>query len=655
MWFVRYYMAVDLRWLGLFRIAFGLLLCTEVVRRWLAAPHFFTNAGLLPNHYSLFQPPGPGTRYHFSLYHAFSTLPQVSVAFGLTLLVFLAYVVGWKTRWAQVLAFVCITSLNARNFLVENGGSVAVNLLALWTLFLPLGSRLSLDALVLSLKQRRESTAPELNASPSEGSVQIYRLAMFGLLLQWSLIYFFNVVHKSGVGWRNGSALHWFLHQDRIVTAVGVLIRQHASPLLLQGSTYAALAAEAALAVLLLIPFRQRATRLLALGLALLLHGGIALTARLGSFSYVMTLFFLLVLSGADYEWLVRRVRGKRRPLRVIFDGDCGVCFQICRILARLDGGRHISFQTAAECEPPPRGLVAADFESSVVAVDSEEEAHLGIAALIQIVDRLPMRGLGASLVLRLPGVRQLCAEGYRAFAARRHIVSAAMGWGTCGVAPPGPRATDARAELPSGPQSPASQLSELVGRAGGFLRTVATLCVFVMVGIQVLHDNAFSRRLVHTPPPLPTFLAAPMHTFRLYQGWRMFAPEPPYEDGRLVVDGRTVDGRQIDPLTGRPPDFTTDAPAGWGHDQYWCDFHLKMVLRDFSGYRRYLPDYLKGWHLRTGRDNDRLVAFDVWWVPDRSPPPGEHRTTPMPLQKVSSFGRVKDSGAPVIDSPASR
>ena len=42
----------------------------------------------------------------------------------------------------------------------------------------------------------------------------------------------------------------------------------------------------------------------------------------------------------------------------------------------------------------------------------------------------------------------------------------------------------------------------------------------------------------------------------------------------------------------------------------------------------------------------DRLVAFDVWWVSDRSPPPGVARGEPLAPEKLLSYGSVTDSAA---------
>src|SRR6188472_1238470 len=95
-----HYLSLDPRWLGLFRICFGSLLTSELLYRWSYARLLFSNDGVLPNHFSLFAPMGQDL---FSIYHVFSTVQEVHVAFALTLLVFGCFTVGYHTRLFQIL------------------------------------------------------------------------------------------------------------------------------------------------------------------------------------------------------------------------------------------------------------------------------------------------------------------------------------------------------------------------------------------------------------------------------------------------------------------------------------------------------------------------------------------------------------------------
>jgi predicted DCC family thiol-disulfide oxidoreductase YuxK len=641
-WFEERYCRADLRWLGVFRIFFGLLLTADLLRRWAVATDFYTNDGVLPNHFSLFRPLG---RDVFSIYHAFSTLPEVSFAFALTLIVFLAFTLGYRTRLFHLLSLLCITSLNARNLLVENGGTVVMNLLCFWTVFMPLGRRLSIDALLRSLREESESGTADLNrhAQRDDSAHRFYSLVVFALMLQWSAIYFFNVVHKSGSGWRDGSAIHWFLYQDRIVTWFGIFAREHAPYWLLQGFTYSTLVVEGALTGILLIPFGQVWLRRLALLLALGLHGGIAATSRLGPFSYAMTVFFIWRLSAEDWAWLRQRFVAPAPTLRVIYDADCGICFQICRVLKRLDLSRRLLFVGNDQREQIPGELSDELLDQTLVVIDASGRQHLRERALSAIASALPLYGLGAGLVLRVPGVAWLARASYDRLAARRHDISAHFGLAACGV----PRAEATPDEVrPPQPDPIRERLWAGVSKHPGVaVREALVVLAMWMTANQILLDNDWARR--HLPrPKQPEMLRIVVDRLRLYQGWRMFAPEPPYEDGRMVVDGRTEDGRKIDPFTGTEPEFNPDTTVGWGHSQLWCDYHLKMYFARYAGNRQHLKEFLENWHLRTGRPQDRLVAFDVWWVNDKSPGPGETLGKPQKPVLLSSYGKVSDSGA---------
>jgi hypothetical protein len=165
-----------------------------------------------------------------------------------------------------------------------------------------------------------------------------------------------------------------------------------------------------------------------------------------------------------------------------------------------------------------------------------------------------------------------------------------------------------------------------------------------VILATQLAIDNGFLRMYVRVRQP--EWMATVVNYPRLFQGWGMFAPEPPYEDGRLVVDGRTKDGRKLDPLTGEPPEFDPRTREGWGHEQFWCDYHNRIRFPGHEGNRQHLQGYLLNLHKYNGRPQDELVSFDVWWIQDRSPAIGELEGEVLTPEKILSHGFVHDSGA---------
>jgi len=167
---------------------------------------------------------------------------------------------------------------------------------------------------------------------------------------------------------------------------------------------------------------------------------------------------------------------------------------------------------------------------------------------------------------------------------------------------------------------------------------------LMVVLSTEVAKANPFMNRRMRIQRP--EWMTQIIGYTRMLEGWGMFAPEPPYDDGHVVVDGRTKDGRKLDPFTGTEPDFDPYTATGWGHQQFWCDYNNRIRFDGHVPNRQHFRDYLRHWHEYAGRPQDELVGFDVWWVHDKSPPPGKLRGEPQPPQKLVSFGFVKDSGA---------
>ncbi|HEX2877759.1 MAG TPA: DCC1-like thiol-disulfide oxidoreductase family protein [Polyangiaceae bacterium] len=631
--FNEHYRSLDPRWLGLFRICFGMLLISELGYRWSYARLLFSNDGVLPNHFSLFAPMGQDL---FSIYHVFSTVEEVHVAFALTLGVFVCFTLGYRTRLFHILSAILITSLHGRNLFTENGGSVVTHSLAIWTMFLPLGRCFSIDALRRSLAAEREQSPAELNRREAEPVKPVVSIVVFALLLQWSIIYFFNCVHKNGAGWKDNSAIYWFLYQDRIVTGWGVWVREHVPFGVFALLTRMTLIVEALLGFILLIPFNQRWLRRVAFFLALGLHGNIALLSRLGPFSYVMVLFFLMLFGQAELDFLGRWFGRPARAVTVIFDADCGICLWTCRLLKRLDPWQRISFIGNDETERLPAGLDPKLCESSVVVVDAAGKFHFEEKAVRRALVALPL-GILLGGWLYVPGLTQLGGWLYRKVASNRIAISQFFGMGACGVAP---------ATLPAKAPPPPrfGRVGEEWRNGLGVARETVVLVLMVVLGTEVVKSNPYVSR--HMQIKRPEWMTEVIGYTRMLEGWGMFAPEPPYEDGRLVVDGRTVDGRKLDPFTGETPEFDPESPRGWGHDQLWCDYSNHIRWPHNQGRRQFLRTYLINQHRYSHRPQDQLASFDVWWISDKSPRPGEKHGVPLPPERIVSYGMVKDSGA---------
>ncbi len=76
--------------------------------------------------------------------------------FTLHLIFGIMLILGYKTRWAMLAAFIMTTSVHNRNWMVNNGGDDILRSLLFLSVFLPLNRCFSLDS---ALKEKE--TQPE--------------------------------------------------------------------------------------------------------------------------------------------------------------------------------------------------------------------------------------------------------------------------------------------------------------------------------------------------------------------------------------------------------------------------------------------------------------------------------------------------------------
>ncbi|HEX4514520.1 MAG TPA: DCC1-like thiol-disulfide oxidoreductase family protein [Polyangiaceae bacterium] len=554
----------------------------------------------------------------------------------LALVCFVTFTFGYRTKLFHALSLLFITSLNARNLFVENGGTIVVNILGLWTLFLPLGRRFSIDALLASMRARSEGSSAELDdrTRPSIPNVPHVSLVVLALLLQWSVIYFFNFVHKSGVGWRNNTAIYWFLEQNRIVTWFGVWARNHLPLVIIKVMTRGAVMTEATLSFVMLIPVGRENMRRIGLFLAIGLHGAIAAMSRLGPFSYVMVIQFVIHLSAADFEYVSRWFARPSRARTVIYDADCGICLWLCRLLKRLDPFERLTFVGNDERDKIPSHFDDALLDRTLLVLMPDGRAVREERAVFEVARAIPF-GIVPFFWLAVPGLSRLGNALYRRIAPNRARISAWFGLAQCGV----PLATASPgAELAVPDKTWRSDwASALV-----VPREALIALLMIVLGTEVCVDNPWMVKRVHVTRP--EWMQTIVETPRIFQGWGMFAPEPPYDDGHLVVDGRTEDGRKLDPFTGREPVLDPYSATGWGDDQLWCDYTNHIRWSNNAPNRVHLREYLEHFQEYAGRPQDKLAGFDVWWVQNKSPQPGQSHGEPLPPEKLISFGTVRDS-----------
>ncbi len=269
---------IDLRSLAALRIALGALILLDLVLRSRDLTAHYTDAGLMPRDLLLDRVPhARWLSVHFLSGHS----DWQALLFAVAGFFAACLCLGYRTRLATIGCWALAISLQTRNPLILNGGDVLTRMLLLWSIFLPLGSRWSLDS--------RAGRSPVPSSARSVLSV-----ASAAILLQVALMYWMTGYFKYQA-WSESSSVfsqvidfqsyakplvHWLLQYPTLVRTMG----------------YCVLWLEILGPTLVFFPWRTGTIRIL-MGVAfILLHVGIDLSLTVGQFTYVSIAAWLLFL-----------------------------------------------------------------------------------------------------------------------------------------------------------------------------------------------------------------------------------------------------------------------------------------------------------------------------------------------------------------------
>ena len=635
--FLESFGRIDARSLGLFRIAMALVLLGDLFRRWIWVRVFYSNDGVLPNHNHIFNLRDKGPVW--SLLHAFSTPGEAHFAFALIFLVYVGFLVGYKTRVFHALSLVALVSLGSRNILLENQGNFAATALLFFTLFLPLGSRYSIDECVASIDSEDEKTAADLNdrKAPNEAEINAARspgwspisFAALAVTLQIALILISSALWHRSDTWKAGQALHRALFVERWASDLGAVMRS-APAGLLKGLSYLLLAVEWAVPALVFIPVARRVTRGLATGLLVVYALVLGLFFSLGLYAWSLLAAAALLLPKETWDIFEGKFYAARQRT-VIYDVDCGVCLWISRMCKRLDKRGLLVFQGNDDLEQLnrrkadgsiervelPATVTAELVQSSVIVVDASGKVFSRSGAIAEIVRVLPF-GSPVAFLMRLPGIAQILNVFYDAFASRRTRVSELCGLNACGI--PLPKETEETDEVPTLTQAPSAVRA--LRFLTGFVREGVVVVLFVAALAQMTKENPLPFKLPQGPK-----LLAIVSWPRLFGKWNVL--DVPSEDGVFVIDGQTRKNTSVDPLTGLEPAADAETFNARRLGQLWNDYLARVRLREYEPFQRAFRDYLgKGGPALEGKPVDEaLTGFDGYWVRYSIALPGQ---TPM-------------------------
>lgn len=274
---------LDLRSLGLFRIILGLNLIYDVLWKWLSIGDFVGVRGVFDVHFLQQKIFFTGNLHTIIGY--FPNQVWVYIFLIISLVLFGAYTLGIKTRISSILSFFCYLNIcDANLFLVVGYQNILIVLLG-WSIFLPLDGKFALW--------------------PDKKQIPILPLAVVGILLQISLIYFIAAFAKNGVAWQNATAIDMVLSSKFYQKSTALWLLQY--PTLTHSLCYLTLLFEYSIPLLLFLPWGNNKGKLVAAVLIVLFHWGLYFFIDVGNFHLVSLCTASVLLPAA--------VWGKKIPL----------------------------------------------------------------------------------------------------------------------------------------------------------------------------------------------------------------------------------------------------------------------------------------------------------------------------------------------------
>ena len=331
-------------------------------------------------------------------------------AYAACLGVLLMFTVGLWSRATAVLAWLIVVSTIRRAPVMHYGGDIAVSMV---TLYLAAtgssGQAVSLDRFLSRWRATRQAVrrpriARPLGGPDGDGTPRPTVSANLCLrLIQLHLCLIYGLAGLAKLqypiwweGWAFGSLLGYAEFRPIDLTWLARW------PMLLMALSHGALALEILYPVLVW-PGKLRP---LIIGLTMGLHAGIGATMGLYEFAMAMMLANLAFASG---PWLRSLVTGRNpEPVRVVYDGACGLCRASVAVAAAGDPARTVEWVdlTAVDVRSIDPRLSEDRCIQSVHAVGPGDRIRTGLDAVVAVARRVPpLWPIG--LVGPLPGVSQ--------------------------------------------------------------------------------------------------------------------------------------------------------------------------------------------------------------------------------------------------------
>jgi len=339
--------SIDGRQLAVIRILFGLLSLIQLLGFYRYDILFYSNQGWLPVDKALQMGPSP----QWSLLTVISNPFAVDIFFMALFVAAVFMTIGFCTRWSVLAVLVGLISLTARNWLGDSGEDKIPVAMCFYLFFSSCGSAWSVDSFIRRYKKRLSEiqvsyfAAMDKQEEPETTLCPAWTLVF--IQLQVCLIYLNSGLDKlHGMEWINGTAILTAL-SDRVFSRWDVeWLRNY--PFYISAMT---LMTKITLLWELLFTFLvlNRRTRWIALGLGVLIHGGIVFLMNVHLFGQMMIASYAAFLPNDLFvkieKWIKNRWRAPSSKRAVaLFDFECSAYVKWALLLSMVDWTRRVEW-----------------------------------------------------------------------------------------------------------------------------------------------------------------------------------------------------------------------------------------------------------------------------------------------------------------------
>jgi len=528
--FLQNVFALDLRSLALLRVGVAFVLIYDLLERWTDLEAHYTDLGILPRE-ALWK--------YFSswnlTFHSMSGSWQIeAILFAIALVFAILLLLGYKTRFATIVCWIFLISVQNRNPVVCYGGDSVLRMLLFWGMFLPWGARFAFDTVAHGIKS---------------GNNRFVGVGTVGYAIQISCIYVFTALLKSGSEWREDfTAVYYAVSLDELKTPFTDFLYDGPA-WILTFLTVAVLFWETLGPLALLTP-KWRVRLFGVLGFVLL-HLGFGMFMRLGIFPFVSAICIVGFVPGEAWDRLGKRWRSKRASgLLIYYDGTCGFCGKFVQLVKVFLVLPSVGIKTGADDQEV---FSIMESKKSWVITDDRGEEFTDFSAIVRLMKASPWARWIAPIVgLFTPIGRKL----YYILSTRRETL---------------PQLARPRREFKM--------------QRGPLGTAIGTFCILFVIAINVVIVFEDDLKI---PPGLKEFA----QTSKITQNWGMFAPYPYKSDGWYVMPAELRDGTRLDLFSEKPVTF--DKPelvSAMFKTTRWSKYYRSLRR---PKYRKLMPYYIK-------------------------------------------------------------